>query len=339
MKEKIGILIVGYGYWSPKLIRNIQKFSELEIVGICEKNESTHLSIQEKHPGIKIYKHYTEALKNPEISAVVIGTVVSSHFRIAKAALEHSKHTLVEKPMAMSEKECKDLIKISQKNNLVFMVDHTYLYSPAIQKLKEITDSGELGEIFMVNSTRLNLGLFQKDINVVWDLVPHDFSILKFLNIKKPTHISASGRKTIIHPLQEDGFESTVYINVYSDNNLIGHFHVSWLYPIKVRQFAVIGSKKMAVYDQLDAEGKIKIYNKRVGIASKENISFEYIDEPAEIVNIIKGEDLEFMIKDFLNSIRNGSQPLSDGNLGLEVVKLLCATQKSLDKMDKKIRL
>lgn len=338
-KHKIGVLIVGYGYWSPKLIRNIQKFSEFNIVAICEKDEARHELIKKQNPGIKIYKHYMEAFRDSSVNAAVIGTIVSSHFRIAEAALKHGKHVLIEKPMTMSVKNSKKLIKTADKNNLVVMIDHTYLYSSAIQKLKEIIDSGELGDIFMINSSRLNLGLFQRDINVAWDLAPHDFSILKFLSTKKPTHVSASGCKTIIHPLQGDGFESSAYINVYSARDLIGHFHVSWLYPIKVREFAVVGSKKMAVYNQLDPEGKIKIYNKRVNIDSEEKISFKHVDEPFEIVNIGESEDLEFMIKDFLDSLRGKKKPISDASLGLEVVRLLSATQKSLDKGGKKIRI
>ncbi len=334
------MVVVGYGYWSPNIIRNIQKFPDFNIAAICEKDKSRHPAIKEKYPEINIYKHYEEAFKDPNIDAVVICAVVSAHFRIAKSALEHSKHVLIEKPMAMKVKECEKLIKIAQRNNLIIMIDHTYIYSSMIQKLREIIKSGELGDIYLVDSLRLNFSPIQKDINVVWDLAPHDFSIMNFLINQEPTHVLATGCKPIVHPLQGDGFESVAYINVYSGKKLTGHFYISWLSPVKVRRLMVIGSKKTAIYDQLDPESKIKIYNKGVNIKDTKQISFEYINGPTEKVDIQEEkEDLEFMIKDFLNSIRTGNPPLSDGRLGLDVVKFLCATQKSLEKGGKKIRI
>jgi predicted dehydrogenase len=342
-KDTIGVVIVGYGYWSPNLIRNIRKFSQFKIIAICEKNLARHEKIQQDYPDLKIYQHYRDAFADPEVHAAVIGTIISSHFRIAKMALEYKKHILIEKPMTVTVAESKILLKIAKKNDVRIMIDHTYVYSPAIVKLKNIIQEGGLGSVYAFDSIRVNLGLIQRDANVVLDLAPHDFSILLYLINEKPHYVSAVGAVPIVHTAQEKPQEDIAYITVGFKSGLLAHIHVSWLAPIKTRRITILGKKKMAVYDQLDTTGSLKIFNHSVELLENKEPGtplFKYKTEDIEIPEISKGsEDLEIMIKNFLDLIVYNIKPPTDGEFGIDVVRLLAATQKSLQKGGKRIKI
>ena len=335
--------MIGYGYWSPNLIRNIKKFKDLSLVAICEKDESRHSKILEEQAGVKLYRRYQDAFADPDVKAVVVSTAVSSHYRIAKMALEHDKHVLIEKPMAMKKSECKELVALGKKRGKIVMVDHTFLYSSAIRKLRDLISEGELGEILLFDSLRLNLGLFQKDINALWDLAPHDFSLYLFLIGKKITHVSAHGAITIVHPAHSTRHHSNATIHLYNKKDLVGSITVSWMSPIKTRVMTIVGTKKMAVYNQLDSESKLKIYEKSIRPITDNtngNLSmFEYTNGPVVPVAVPESEDLEVMISDFLSSMKEGRNPLSTGKLGLQVVTLLEAAHKSLEKGGIKVSL
>lgn len=339
-KNKIRVAFVGFGYWSPILLRNFQKFREFEIVAVCDKDESRHPAILKALPNAKVYLHYKEAFQDPNIDAVVIVTNPSSHFRIANEALQQGKHVLVEKPLAMSVHESEKLVKLAAHKKKVLMIDHTYIYSPAIQELKNVIRAGELGKLYSYDSTRINLGLFQRDNSVVWDLAAHDFSILLYLVNETPTHVYALGLNPIRHPRHKESFESIAYINVFFKSGLMAHFHISWLAPIKTRRLMVVGSKQMAVYDQYDPEGKLKIYDQ--GVVPKDTeekfaAMFEYRVGNLSIPALPSGEDLEFVAKDFLRSIQGDTKPIVDGYFGLQVVRLLEAAEKSMRQGGKKI--
>ena len=336
--EKISIAIVGFGYWSPKLIRNFGKCQNAHIAAVCEKDETKWPAIKELLPETKIYLHYTEALQNTDIQAVVIATTVSSHYRIAQEALLQNKHVLIEKPMTITGKEADRLVRLAQKKQRILMVDHTFIYSPPIQELKRLIDEQTLGDMYSYQSSRLNLGLFQRDVNVLYDLAPHDFSILRYLIPEKPKDISAIGSCPIHHPLQTKPQESIVYVSVRYPSGLIAHIHVSWLSPIKVRKTTLIGSKKMALYDLLDPQGKIKIYDQGVElreVQQRYEPLFDYRIGSTDTPSIRETEDLEEVAKDFLRCIEQGAKPLVDGTFGRDVVYLLEAAQRSLNKKGK----
>ncbi len=334
-------MIVGYGYWSPNLIRNIEKFQDFSIIGICEKDEARHDMIRKNHPSYKVYRHYTEAFKDPQVDAVVVGTVISSHERIARSALQHGKHVLVEKPLTTSVASSKSLIKIAKEKGLTLMVDHTFIFSGAITALKELIQKGEIGEVLSFDSLRLNLGLFQRDTNVLWDLAPHDFSLFHYVLPHKATHISAIGQKTHRHPIHTKHYESAVYITLYDGERVIGHIHDSWLAPQKIRTLSIVGDKGMVVYDQLATDGKLKKFNKTLKAldSSEKKGLYEYIQGETTVVAHAEREDLETMIGAFLKAVKTGHPPVTDGLFSLEVVKMLAAADRSLKSSGKKVKI
>jgi predicted dehydrogenase len=330
--RKTRIAIIGYGYWSPKLIRNIRNDPELELALICEKNLARHDAIRLAEPGIEVVQEYRHVFSRDDVDAVVIATVPSTHFRIAKQAIEAGKHVLIEKPMTLDVRDGELLVSLARSRSLVLMVDHTYLYSPAIRALRELIHSGELGTPKAIESTRINLGLFQRDTNVIWDLAPHDISVLLSLFLERPYAVSAVGAKTLIHPKQPKGEESVAYLTLRW-KTFLAHIHVSWISPVKVRQLTVIGSERMARYDQL-ASDQLVVFDQGVYPNQEEGESgplFMYKTGETRPVHVAQGgEDLAAMIADFRSAIRNGTTPISDACLGLDVVRVLAAADRSL---------
>jgi predicted dehydrogenase len=333
MDKPLGVVLVGYGYWSPKLIRNIRNLSEFKLIAVCEKDLTRHAHIKEEQPDTEVLQHYRDAFARDDVDAVVIATIPSSHYRIAKAALLAGKHVLVEKPLTLSADEGEELLEEAQRQRVTLMVDHTFLYSPAIEKMVSIVKSGELGALHSIESTRVNLGLFQRDTNVIWDLAPHDFSILLSLVPQLPTHVSAIGSKTVVHPAQKSAQESIAHITLYYESGLTAHIHVSWISPTKVRQLTVIGSDSALMYDQLAAD---QLMLRKQGVYPSENGGesgplFTYKMEEAMPVTYEKeGEDLLRMLSDFAGSIIDRREPVSSAALGLSVVRLLQAAELSL---------
>ncbi|MDR3546820.1 MAG: Gfo/Idh/MocA family oxidoreductase [Candidatus Pacebacteria bacterium] len=326
----MGIAVIGYGYWSPKLIRNIQKNSQCVLKAICEKDTTRHARVKEDNPDVPIFEHYRDVFSLPDVDAVIIATIPSSHFRIAKQALAAWKHVLIEKPLTLRTLDAELLKYLANKKGLVLMVDHTYLYAPAMRAMKEAVSSGQLGNIISFQSNRQNLGLFQTDTNALWDLTPHDFAILSFLFDERPKYISAKGSRTLSYGRYKDQ-ESIVYLTLEYEH-FIAHITVSWISPVKVRQIEVIGTKRTAFFDQL-AEHQLTIMDQSVQLKeSADHPVFEYKTGETTKVSLEQGgEDIGRMIQDFIAAVTSGSVPDSNVSIGLDVVRMLSAAQESLD--------
>ena len=319
----MNIGIIGFGYWGQNLVRNFKNIKNCNVTHIAESQKERHERIHKLYPDITI-STFNQIITNSNIDAVVIATSISSHYELAKAALENDKHVLIEKPMADSEKNALELIRLSKQQKKILMVDHTYLYTGAVQEIKKLTDDGSLGEILYVDSIRANLGKFQSDFNVLWDLAPHDISIINYLINEKPISVQAIGKSYIKNEL-----ESIAYLILHYKSNKIIHLNCSWVSPIKIRTMIIAGSKKMLVFDDLEQK-KIRIYDKNF----QNNItSNDGILEP----EFSSKEALSVMAEDFVNSIINDKEPLSNSNLGLEVVKILEASQKSIKNNGEKV--
>ena len=318
--------IVGFGYWGQNLVRNLKNTKNCNVTHIAESKIKKHEQIHELYPDIEI-EPFDAIIKNSKIDAIVIATSVSSHYELAKAALENNKHVLIEKPIAYSEKNAQELIKLSKLKNKTLMVDHTYLYSGAVQEIKKLLDADLLGKILYIDSIRANLGKFQSDVNVLWDLAPHDISIINYLINEKPVSVQAIGKSYTKNEL-----ENIAYLILHYGSNKIVHINCSWISPIKIRTMIIGGSKKMLVFDDLQQK-KIRIYNKNlddvIRSIDNENITQSTDDNFLEPEFSSKEALLE-MAEDFVTSIINNKTPLSNDDLGLDVVKILDAAQRSI---------
>ena len=318
--------IVGFGYWGQNLVRNLKNTKNCNVTHIAESKIKKHEQIHELYPDIEI-EPFDAIIKNSKIDAIVIATSVSSHYELAKAALENNKHVLIEKPIAYSEKNAQELIKLSKLKNKTLMVDHTYLYSGAVQEIKKLLDADLLGKILYIDSIRANLGKFQSDVNVLWDLAPHDISIINYLINEKPVSVQAIGKSYTKNKL-----ENIAYLILHYGSNKIVHINCSWISPIKIRTMIIGGSKKMLVFDDLQQK-KLRIYNKNlddvIRSIDNENITQSTDDNFLEPEFSSKEALLE-MAEDFVTSIINNKAPLSNDSLGLDVVKILDAAQRSI---------
>ena len=325
--------VIGFGYWGTNLVRNLQNTKNCNVTHIAESEVSRHKQIHELYPDIEI-ESFDAIIKNSNIDAVVIATSISSHYELAKAALENDKHVLVEKPMTSSEKNAQELIKLSKLKNKILMADHTYLYSGAVQKIKKSLDANLLGEILYVDSIRANLGKFQSDVNVLWDLAPHDISIINYLINEKPVSVQATGKSYTKNQL-----ENIAYLILHYESNKIVHVNCSWISPIKIRTMIIGASKKMLVFDDLQQK-KIRIYNKNLDDVIS-SIDKEYVpsstNEDFFEPEFSSKEALLEMTEDFVNSIINNKIPLSNGDLGLDVIKILDAAERSIRNNGKEV--
>lgn len=338
--QKLKLGIVGYGYWSPKVINGFLKTDGGEVFAICEKDKAKWDSIKEHVPNIVIYQNYEQLVQDPNIDAIVITTTVSSHYRIAKAALLAGKHVLVEKPMTEEVWQSDKLIAIAKKKDRTLMVDHTFLFMPAIRALKGVIDSGELGKVHTVLGNRSNLGLFQKDVDVVTDLAPHDFSILYYFFNEEPYKVIATGNAPVKHVLHKKKYNAVSSTTLLYMSGLYVHFIHSWLAPIKDRRMIFVGDKKMAVFDMLDQTGVLKIYDTCVNVLQDANpygAWFSYTQGEHRVVDVpkLEGDDIQRMAQEFIDSIREHRQPITDGYLGRIVVNNLA--QVKHDNIFKKV--
>ncbi|TAF65883.1 MAG: gfo/Idh/MocA family oxidoreductase [Cytophagales bacterium] len=325
---KYQIAIVGLGYWGPNMVRNALSNVSVEEVHIYDIQEKNTQKILQNFSGVKVATSFENILQNPQIQAVIIATPVDTHYALAKQALLHQKHVLVEKPFTSTHQEAEELIAIAQREKLTLMVDHTFIYTPAIRKIKELITTGQLGDIYYYDSVRVNLGLFQRDVNVIWDLAPHDFSIMLHVLDKKPLALQAMGADHV-----GKGLEDVAYVHITFENNLIAHFHLNWLSPLKIRKTLIAGSKKMVVYDDLEPNEKIKIYDKGIDVKTKEEeyqtlIQYRSGDMYSPMLH--QKETLQMVIEEFLKAITEQRKPLTDAKDGLQVVRLLEATQTSI---------
>ena len=328
--ETIKIGVIGCGYWGPNLIRNFVEIPNSDVVIVADLKEERLSNIVARYPKILVTKNYKD-LFGQGLDAVVIATPPVTHYPLAKEALEHGLHVLVEKPITINSQYAEELIQLAAAKDLVLMVGHTFEYNSAVHTLKQLIDSGELGQIYYVDTARLNLGLFQRDLNVLWDLAPHDVSILLYILGQHPISVSAHGMPCVF-----EGIHDVVYIDMIFPDNILAHIHVSWLDPCKVRRTTVVGSKKMVVYNDIENSEKIKIFDKGIDkppyTHSYADFQFSYRYGDVLIPNIRFIEPLRQECQHFLECIQNHSEPQSCGREGLEVVKVLEAAQKSLDK-------
>lgn len=330
--------IIGCGYWGPNLVRNFAENDRTEVKAISDLRQDRLDLIKKRYPAIEVTADYRELLKNDEVDAVAIATPVSSHFELAMAALKAGKHVLVEKPMTETTVQSRELIKTAGKNNLVLFVDHTFIYTPAVRKIKELIETGALGDIYYYDSVRINLGLFQHDVNVVWDLAVHDLAIMDYLLQEEPTAVSATG---ISHIKGQP--ENIAYITIFFKSSLIAHIHVNWLAPVKIRQLLVSGSRKMIVFDDLQPSEKIKIYDKGVTVSDSEESKYrmliDYRTGDMLAPQLGMGEALKAEVEHFADCIEKGEKPLTGGEAGLHVVRILEAATESMKKQGEPVPL
>lgn len=322
---KVGI--IGLGYWGPNLVRNFLSQKVVEKVVACDKRAERLQFIKTKSPSVFTSENYDDLLQS-DLDAVVIATPVDSHYPLAKLALEHGKHIWVEKPFTSTSQQAEELLEIADKKNLKIFIDHTFVYTGAVRKMREIVAKGELGKILHFDSVRINLGLFQKDINVIWDLAPHDLSIMNYvLSHLRPTMVSANGIANY------NGKENIAHISLYFEENCFAHFHVNWTSPVKIRRMIVGGDKKMLVFDDMENFEKIKVYDAGVDIKNTASIHealVQYRLGDMYSPKIMQTEALELAAKEFLDSIIENREPLTSGKDGLDVVKILEVADLSL---------
>ena len=331
----IRIAIIGYGYWGPNLVRNFYNTPNCSVALVVDSRQDRLDLVKKQFPSVNISTNIDDALTRTDIDAVVIATPTASHYGLAKAALQNGKHVLVEKPMAKSVQEAEDIIEASIRAKKLLMVDHTFLYTGAVKKMKQLIDDGDLGAINYFDSTRINLGLFQPDINVLWDLAPHDISILFHLLHERPVSVSASG---ISHT--PNGLENVAYLTVNYNTAHIAHFSCSWSSPVKIRKILIGGTKKMILFDDVEPSEKVKVYDTGYNIKSDEDkrrLLVDYRVGDIYIPKLDQKEALGGMAADFINSIINDTIPVSNYQIGLEVVKVLEAAQESISNKGKEV--
>ncbi|HWW46420.1 MAG TPA: Gfo/Idh/MocA family oxidoreductase [Xanthobacteraceae bacterium] len=334
----VGLGIVGYGYWGPNLVRNFSNCEGGRVVAVSDRDAAKLDACRQNYPNISTATDYRDLLEDPDVDAVAIATPVHTHFEIALAALRAGKHVLVEKPMAQTSEQVRRLIEEADKRNLVLMVDHTFLYTAAIRKIRELLDRRELGDVFYYDSTRSSLGLFQSDVNVIWDLAVHDVSIILYLLDEMPLSVSATGS------CHFNGTpESMAHMTLFFASSCVAHVSVNWLSPIKIRQTFVGGSKKMIVYDDLQPTEKIKVYDKGVTVNDDPETSMElrigYRAGDMWAPHLETKEALKIEADHFVSCIRNNTRPISDGRSGLRVVEILEAAGRSIAQQGRPIQL
>jgi predicted dehydrogenase len=328
---KFDIAVVGCGYWGPNLIRNFRTIQGARVKAACDKDKKRLSYIRQLYPEVKTTENYEEILEDKDIKAICVSTPVWSHYELAKKSLESGKHTFVEKPLASNSDQCVDLIEIAKQNNLVLMTGHTFIYSAPVKRIKEIVDSGDIGEMLYVSSQRMNLGLFQKDINTTWDLAPHDISIILFVMDSDIAYVNCQGEAHI-----NPGIEDVTNMSLSFKNKAFATIQNSWLDPNKVRRMTFVGSKRMILYDDNEPLEKIKIYDKRVEIPphydtfAEFHYSYHYGDMYAPHINQV--EPLKVQCEHFVKCINEGNEPDTSGVDGLSVVKVLEAATESLKK-------
>jgi len=338
MTKQIKVGVVGCGYWGPNLIRNFRSLPDCDLKMMCDLSEARLKHLRSLYPEVEGETDFSHMLNGAGLDAIVIATSVKLHFPMAKAALLAGKHTFIEKPMAASSEQCEELIEIARKKGLILMVGHTFLYSPAVRKIKGIVDMGDLGDIRYISARRLNLGLFQKDINVAWDLAPHDISIILHIMGETPVTVNCRGSAHVT-PGVEDVTSMTLTFG--ADKSAI--VHSSWLDPRKIREMTIVGSKRMIVYDDVAPLEKIRIFDVRVerpphyDTFAEFHYAYHYGDVYAPYIK--QEEPLKNECQHFLDCIRENKSPLSNGTQGLEMVRILEASSLSLKQQGGAVRL
>lgn len=325
----IGIGVIGYGYWGPNLVRNFSQAQGARVLAVCDQRPERRAQVEQVYPSVKTYADVQEMLRNPAIDAVAVATPVSSHYPLALQALQAGKHVFVEKPFTATVEQGERLVEEAEKRRLTLMVDHTFIYTSAVRKIKELLDKGDLGQLYYYDSVRVNLGLFQSDVSVLWDLAVHDLSIMDYLIERSPMTVAATGMAHV--PGRP---ENMAYLTCYFSSNLIAHFHVNWMAPVKVRQTLIGGSEKMIVYDDIEMSEKIKVYDKGIIVSDAEEAVYQrhvgYRSGDMWAPRLDNIEALKIEAEHFVECVGAGKQPLSSGHAGLRVVRILEAASQSM---------
>ncbi|MCG2614168.1 Gfo/Idh/MocA family oxidoreductase [Terrimonas sp. NA20] len=327
-KSNVHIGIIGYGYWGQNIVRNFFHAQNCVVVCVAESRQEGRDLFSRTYPTIPVVRDADDVINDPSIDAIVVATPVSTHYLLAKKALLQGKHVLVEKPMTPSVAEAAELIELAAKKQLTLMVDHTFLYTGAVQKIRQLIDANVIGRARYFDSTRINLGLFQPDINVLWDLAAHDLSILVYLIREEPVSVHATG---ISHT--KNGIENIAYMTLHYNEDFIAHFHCSWSSPVKIRQTLIGGDEKMIIYNDIEPTEKVKIYDTGYNIKTEEDKKQMLVDYRTGDVNVPKistREALSGVAADFIQSIIHKSEPLASAASGLKVVRILEASQQSI---------
>jgi predicted dehydrogenase len=321
--------VIGYGYWGPNIVRNLRSLEGCEVAGICDQTPAARKRIQAAYPGIPVHSDAQELIKSPAVDVIAVITPVWTHYELAKAALENGKHVFVEKPFTSNTAQAEELIELAERKKLQIMVDHTFLFTGAVRKIQKLLKDGTLGKLYYYDSTRVNLGLFQHDCNVIWDLAPHDLSIMNHLLHKDAEAISATGQAHV------NELEDIAFITAYYPDKMIAHVNVNWISPVKVRTTLIGGEKKMLVWNDLEADEKLKIYDKGVDVKSQEgvyNLLVSYRSGDMWAPQVEQVEALRIELEYFVECIKKHHTPINGGCAGLKVVRMLEAASQSLAK-------
>lgn len=332
----IRIGVMGYGYWGPNIVRNFQGLDYSQVVAVCDKNAQALQRVKQAYPNIEATSDCSSVLASADIDAVAIVTPVWTHFDLAKKALENGKHVFVEKPFTSNVAQADELIELAAKKNLTIMVDHTFLFTGAVQKIRQLIEDGSLGGLYYYDSTRVNLGLFQHDVNVLWDLAPHDLSIMDYLIQEEPQAVVATGERHL------NGHVDIAFMTVYFPKNIIAHINVNWLSPVKVRTTLLGGEKKMLVWNDLEADEKIKVYDKGVQMSNREGVYellVSYRSGDMWSPKVEQTEALKAELKYFVECVQESQTPHNDGKAGRRVIQMLEAADKSLKQKGEAVQL
>ncbi|MBZ5581667.1 MAG: Gfo/Idh/MocA family oxidoreductase [Acidobacteriia bacterium] len=332
----IRIGVIGYGYWGPVVARNFQSADGCELAAVCDRIPGLAERARKSYPGVEVTGDASEVVRSPRIDAVAVITPVWTHFELAKAALENGKHVFVEKPFTATAAQAAELIDLALAKNLKIMVDHTFLFTGAVRKIRQLVDEGALGRLYYYDSTRVNLGLFQHDVNVIWDLAPHDLSIMDHVFAAEPEAVAATGQRHL------NGLEDMAYITVYFKERMLAHINVNWLSPVKVRTTLIGGEKKMVVWNDLEADEKVRVYDKGVEITNGEGVYdllVSYRSGDMWAPKVEQGEALKREAQYFSDCITGNQTPFNDGVAGLRVVRLLEAATQSVSERGRPVEL
>ena len=338
MGDLINVGVIGYGYWGPNIVRNFAEVAGARVVAVSDFNRERLSKVQARYPSVKVTTNSRDLFEDPKIDAIAIATPVSSHFDLAWAALQAGKHVLVEKPMTATSEQAVGLIEEANRRQLVLMVDHTFVYTGAVRKMRELLTSNGIGDIYYYDSVRVNLGLFQHDVNVIWDLAVHDLAIMDYVLGLNPTAISATGMSHLT-----GGPENIAYLTLFFNDNLIAHINVNWLAPVKVRRTMIGGSQKMIVYDDIEPSEKVKVYDKGITVNGNSESLYQMLisyrtgdmwSPKLDMTEALKTEALHF-----ISCIQQGNRPITDGEVGLRIVKILEAATQSMRKQGQLVEL
>jgi predicted dehydrogenase len=320
--------VIGYGYWGPNIVRNFHTLEHTEVILVADRNPKCEARLKKAFPSVGFTTDENDVLTSANIDVVAVVTPVWTHYELAKRALENGKHIFVEKPFTYSVAQAEELIELADRKNLKIMVDHTFLFTGAVKKIKDLVEKKELGDLYYYDSLRVNLGLFQHDVNVIWDLAPHDLSIMDYVIADKPEAVVATGEKHL------NGVEDVAFITVYFPKRIIAHVNVNWLSPVKVRTTLIGGEKKMLVWNDLEADEKIRIYDKGVSMstnpANLHQLLVSYRSGDMWAPQVEQVEALRAETSYFVKCIEENTNPFNDGKAGLRVVRILEAANRSV---------